>query len=301
MSKNFSLGKGLSSLIPIKSARKIEPEADKTDSVFYIEVNKIKPNPNQPRKEFDEAGIKELSQSIKKYGILQPLLVNKIEKETTRGLEVYYQLIAGERRLKAAKIANLPHVPVIVRDTLSESESGTNNGESLEIALIENIQRKNLNVIEEAKAYKRLNQEFKMSYSEIAAQVAKDYRTINNIARLLNLPSEIQQAVSDEKISYGHARALLGIHNPEKQRNAFERILAGGFTVRDTESLAVQLGNNAVKKVKTEKFNQLELNLTEKLDTPVAIAQSERGEQGKISIKFANLEHLNTIVKKILD
>ena len=154
MKKLFGLGKGLNSLIP--DAKHITPEVKK-DNIFYVEVNKVRPNPQQPRHDFDDDGLKELSKSIRKYGILQPLLVSKVEEESTRGLDVFYQLIAGERRLRAAKMAGLPNVPVVVRDDLSpEGEEGRT---SLEVALIENVQRKDLNPVEEAEAYDQLRSE----------------------------------------------------------------------------------------------------------------------------------------------
>src|SRR3989338_4143843 len=149
--KMFGLGKGLESLIP--KSKDMHPSSDK-ENVFYVEINKVRPNPDQPRQDFDQNGLKELSQSIRKYGVLQPLLVSKVEEESFRGRDVYYQLIAGERRLKAAKLAGLPNVPVVIRDDF------VTKGARLEVALVENVQRKDLNPVEEAEAYERLAKEY---------------------------------------------------------------------------------------------------------------------------------------------
>src|SRR3989344_2660410 len=181
MRKMFGLGKGLNSLIP--NEKHITPELKK-DSVFYVEINKVRPNPEQPRHDFDDEGLKELSKSIRKYGILQPLLVSKVEEESNRGVNVYYQLIAGERRLRGAKLAGLPHVPVIIRDDLEEPRT------NLEVALIENLQRTDLNPLEEAEAYDRLAKEFGLTQKEIAEKVAKSREVVANAIRLLVLPSK---------------------------------------------------------------------------------------------------------------
>jgi len=187
MKKLFGLGKGLGSLIP-QNAEIRQPETRK-ENVFYVETNKIKANPDQPRRDFDEEGIKELSKSVRKYGVLQPLLVTKVETETPKGLDVSYQLIAGERRLRASQVAGLPQVPVIIRDEFEQKQ------DRLEVALIENVQRKDLNPVEEAEAYDRLAKEFGLTQKEIADKVSKSREVVANAVRLLNLPKDIRDAL----------------------------------------------------------------------------------------------------------
>src|SRR3989344_6093975 len=209
MKKLFGLGKGLGSLIP--DAKHITPEVKK-DSVYYVEINKVRPNPQQPRRDFDDEGLKELAKSIKKYGVLQPLLVSKVEEESNHGMNVYYQLIAGERRLRAAKQVGLPNVPVIVRNDLEDKQ------ENLEVALVENVQRKDLNPMEEAEAYDRLAKEFNLTQKEIAEKVAKSREVVANAVRLLNLPKDIKESLRSGKLTRAHARALLAFSDEAKQR-----------------------------------------------------------------------------------
>src|SRR3989338_8387060 len=292
MKKLFGLGKGLNSLIP--DAKHITPEVKK-DSVFYVEVNKIRPNPEQPRHDFDDEGLKELSKSIRKYGVLQPLLVSKVEEENRQGLNVYYQLIAGERRLRAAKVAGLPHVPVIIRDDLDEPKT------NLEVALIENIQRKDLNPIEEAEAYERFSKEFNLTQKEIAEKVSKSREVVANAIRLLVLPKDIRGSLRSGKLSRAHARALLAFDDQSQQREAYKQILSGALSSKDVESMAASLkpGTNRKQSAKKDnKFVELEKNLAEMLKVPVLI-RSEQGK-GRIVIRFASLEELNTIAKNII-
>jgi len=300
LKKIFSLGKGLESLIPVKGVNLNVPEQEQ-DNVFYIEVSKVKPNPDQPRKDFDERGIEELAKSIKKYGILQPILVAKIEKETQKGIDVEYQIIAGERRYRAALAANLPQVPVIVKDVDPDPKSLAN----LELALVENIQRKNLNPIEEAEAFAKLVGDFEMSYEDVAKQVGKSRESIINSIRLLKLPDEVKEAVRVSKLSMGHARALLAIKDLSKQNETFKKVLAQGISVREVEVLANQLGvheKNKTSKIKKKesRFVGLEKNLSDILGTAVCI-RLDNGIKGKIMIRFSDHEHLNTIAKTILD
>ena len=299
MIKHFSLGKGLQSLIPAKKTQNELIPSDR-ESIFYVEVNKIAPNPKQPRKDFDNEGIKELAQSIKKYGVLQPLLVSKVEKEKERGLDVEYQLIAGERRWRAASLLGLPQVPVIIKDMPDTVAPRA----ILEIALIENIQRKNLNPIESAKAFNRLREEFKLTYAEIAEKVGKSGVAVTNTVRLLGLPIEMQVAIQNGKISEGHGRALLGISNSQKQKEVFKAILTNGLTVRDVENVASESirKSKEVRKVTSSptRFSELEQNLSGNLGVPVIIRSEEKG-MGKILIRFANHEELNSVAKKILD
>ncbi|MEK9174810.1 MAG: ParB/RepB/Spo0J family partition protein, partial [Patescibacteria group bacterium] len=217
------LGRGLESLIPQRkeenadknnqslsvSAKPVTTTA-KQESIFYIELEKIKPNPYQPRKEFDEAELASLAESMKQYGMLQPLLVSKVELDIPSGTKVEYQLIAGERRLKAAGLAGLRQAPVIIKNP--------DDATKLEIALIENVQRQNLNPVEEALAYERLMSEFKLTQAQVAQKVGKSREVVANRVRILDLPVEVQRNISEGKITEGHAKLLLGVKNPERQR-----------------------------------------------------------------------------------
>ena len=298
MKKLFGLGKGLNSLIP--DAKHITPDVKK-DNVFYVEIHKIRPNPQQPRHDFNDEGLKELSKSIKKYGVLQPLLVSKVEEESNRGMNVYYQLIAGERRLRGAKLAGLPNVPVIVRDDLF-SEGGDKRI-NLEVALVENVQRTDLNPVEEAEAYGRLSKEFGLTQKEIAGKVSKSREVVANAIRLLNLPEDIIKSLRSGKLSRAHARALLAFSDKGKQREMYKRILAGGVSSKEVENIAStakSLRQAQGKQAKKDnKFLELERNLAETLKTPVLIHSTEKG--GKIVIHFATLQDLNKIAKSIID
>jgi ParB family chromosome partitioning protein len=292
MKKIFGLGRGLESLIPGKT-NKIIPKIH--DNVFYIEVNKIRPNSNQPRRDFDGEGLKELASSIKKYGVLQPLLVSKIERETDRGLEVEYELIAGERRLRASRLAGLPHVPAIIKDNFDGDRL------KLEVALVENVQREDLNALEEAEAYSRLAKEFNLTQKDIAEKVAKSREVVANAIRLLDLPADIREGLRNGKITRTHARALLSFKDETKQREMFRQILAGNFAVRDLENEA-RVYNTARKATVTAvnpRFDELQKNLARNLGAAVLIRSGASG--GNIVIKFSNLEELNKIAKTILD
>lgn len=288
----FGLGRGLESLIPAKTNR-VTPKIQ--DNVFYIEINKIRPNSNQPRQDFDKEGLKELASSIKKYGILQPLLVSKTEQETERGLDVSYEIIAGERRWRAAKIAGLPHVPAIVKDNFDE------NRLKLEVALVENLQREDLNPLEEAEAYARLASEFKLTQKDIASKVGKSREVVANAVRLIGLPADIKAALRVGKISRTHARALLSFKDESKQREMYKQILGGNFAVRDLEGAAKKhrASNSTVPVGASQRFDDLQQNLSKNLGTMVFIKAGASG--GNIVIKFSNLEELNKIAKTILD
>ena len=293
MKKLFGLGRGLNSLIP--DAKHITPEV-KRDSVFYVEINKVRPNPQQPRHDFDEEGLKELSKSIRKYGVLQPLLVSKVEEESNRGMNVYYQLIAGERRLRATKMAGLPNVPVIVRDDLSQEGEGKRV--SLEVALVENIQRTDLNPVEEAEAYGRLSKEFSLTQKEIADKVGKSREVVANAIRLLGLPKDIRESLRSGKLTRAHARALLAFNDEKSQREMYQQILAGGVSSKDVEAVASSRKSSTNSKAE-RKFVELEKNLSDMLKTPVLIHSTDKG--GKIVIRFATLQDLNKIAKSIID
>lgn len=292
MKKLFGLGRGLESLIPAKTT-KVAPKVK--DNVFFVEIHKIRPNPNQPRREFDKEGLKELAASIKKYGVLQPLLVSKVENETDRGLDVTYELIAGERRWRAAKMAGLPHVPVIIKDNLDE------NRLKLEVSLVENLQREDLNPVEEAEAYARLANDFGLTQKEIAGRVAKSREAVANAMRILNLPPDIKEALRAGKITRTHARTLLSFKDEARQREAFKQILAGNAVVRDLEAAAreYKAARNPKVELINPRFRELQQNLSKNLGAAVFIKGDVSG--GSIIIKFANLEELNAIAKVILD
>ena len=295
MKKLFGLGKGLGSLIPANTDSL--QTGMRKENVFYVEINKIKANPEQPRQHFEEDGLKELSKSVRKYGVLQPLLVTKLEKESSRGLEVSYQLIAGERRLRASQMAGLPHVPVIIRDEFEHKK------DRLEVALIENVQRKDLNPVEEAEAYDRLAKEFGLTLKELADKVSKSREDVANAVRLLNLPKDIREALRTEKLSRAHAKALLSFNDEKKQREVYNQILGGGVSSKEVESMASSAKPSKRQNKKENKFIELEKNLGETLGAPVLIQSinSSSSGSGKIIIRFATLEDLNKIAKSIID
>jgi len=224
------------------------------------------------------------------------LLVTKIETETPKGLDVSYQLIAGERRLRASQMAGLPQVPIIIRDEFE------NKKDRLEVALIENVQRKDLNPVEEAEAYDRLAKEFGLTQKEIADKVSKSREVVANAVRLLNLPKDIRDALRAEKLSRAHAKALLAFSDEKKQREVYDQILGGGVSSKEVESMASSAKPKTLRQAqgkKNSKFIELEKNLGETLSAPVLIQSAEKG--GKIIIRFATLEDLNKIAKSIID
>jgi len=277
-----------SSTIPPRqdSERVVFKKEQHNESVFQIEVEKIKPNPFQPRHEFNNEELEGLAQSIREFGIIQPLVVSKIIKETETGTDVEYQLIAGERRLRAAKLAGLERVPAIVRKVDS-------NRTKLEMALIENLQRHNLNPIESAKAYSRLQDEFGLTQKEIAIRVGKSREAVANSMRLLNLPSYIQESLMENKLNESQARALLGIQNMDEQRRVFESILSNKLSVRAVKSEAQ----------KTEPVADPELiywqkRLEEGLGMPVKV--SKNGGKGRVAIEFYSDEEWHGVLERLL-
>lgn len=211
--------RGLESLIPKKKGDERDDKVSPSESVFMIEVEKINPNPLQPRKQFNEKELYDLTESIRQVGILQPLIVTKIEKDTPTGRDVEYELIAGERRLRAAKAANLPRVPVVIRRRTTATEK-------LALSVIENIQRQNLNPIEEARAFDKLNKQFKMSTDEIGKNVGKSPSVIGNSIRMLRLPENMLKAIETRAVSAGNSRFLLMLSNSvEKQRKLFDEMV----------------------------------------------------------------------------
>lgn len=251
--KRNGLGKGLDSLIPNKTVKTTEKQANKTQKEkvkmeksgeTIVKITQVEPNSEQPRKDFDEDALLELADSIKQFGVLQPLLVQKKND--------YYEIIAGERRWRAAKLAGLKEVPVLVREYTEQ--------EVVEISLIENIQRENLNPIEEAIAYKRLLKEFHLKQDEIAERVSKSRTAVTNSMRLLKLNSKVQQMVIDDMISTGHARALLALEDEEQQYTIANKIFDEKLSVRETEKLIKILKNPK----KTAKKKKLSIHLSMK-------------------------------------
>ena len=280
-------------MIPSKGAKKIVPNA-KDENVYNVDIHQIRPNPNQPRKDMDQHALAELASSIKKYGVLQPLVVSKISHETERGLNVEYEIVAGERRWRAAKLAGLPRIPVVVRDDFDEQKT------KLEVALVENLQRENLNVLEEAEAYQRFGSEFNMTQQQIAEKVGKSREVIANAVRVLNLPGNIKEAIRSGKIERTHARTLLAFKNPDDQQKMFTQLLAGNVATKNLEETARMIhGRRKSPDAVNPRFVELQNNLSKNLGTFVAIRTYAEG--GRIEIKFANLEELNKIATQLLD
>lgn len=295
--KKKGLGKGLDSLIPDnKPAKKNtetvqkaeEKKEEMKDGVQMMKISMIEPNREQPRKKFEEDALLELADSIKLHGVLQPLLVRKIKD--------YYEIIAGERRWRAAKLAGIKEVPVIVKE-YSEQEI-------VEIRLIENIQRENLNPIEEAIAYKRLLKEFHLKQDEIAERVSKSRTAVTNSMRLLKLNSKVQQMVIDDMISTGHARALLALEDEEQQYTIANKIFDEKLSVRETEKL-IKILKNPKKTAKKEKIEHTFIyeNLEEKMKgimgTKVNVNPKSNGK-GKIEIEYYSEEELERIFDLIM-
>jgi len=287
--KKTSLGTGLSSLIPNKNgttnkASDIKTKSHRITEVIKISIDKIVPNPSQPRFYFDKDNLKNLSESIKLHGVIQPIIVTKIDSDK-------YELIAGERRLQASKLIGKKDIPAVVRLAT--------NQEKLELALVENIQRHDLNPIEEAKAYKKLQTEFNLTQEDVAKKAGKNRSTVANTIRLLDLPVEIQRGLIEEKITEGHARAILGIENPEKQRALYELILKNNLNVRATENKVKEVTVHTYKR-KTSKqtdphIQGIEDKIQQKLGTKVKI--NKKNGSGKIIIDFFSEEEFEKIVK----
>ncbi len=292
---------------PIKSEKAEPPKfptKDEGESVFHIEIEKIKPNPEQPRRNFDEAGLRELAHSIREFGFLQPIVVSKLGKETAAGLDVEYQIIAGERRYMAAKMLGLLVVPAIVRHVSLEREK-------LELAVIENIQREALNPIETARAFEKLQEEFRMTQREIAAKLGKSREVVANTMRLLDLPEYIQVAVQKGELSESHARLLLAIADPGAQKHLFEDILQKKMTTRDlkirVDEMMRQSGTAPAHRgrgrpPKSEEHLSPEMRavqdeLAAALGAPVEIHKG--AANGKITITFYSEEELESIVRRL--
>lgn len=297
--KKRGLGQGIDSLIPNKVNANKETETVKvnagsekneTDGIF-VNINKVEPNREQPRKNFDEDSLVDLSESIKQVGVLQPLLV--LDKKD------YYEIIAGERRWRAAKLAGLKEVPVRIMNLTDQ--------EVVEISLVENIQRENLNPIEEASAYKRLLTEFHLKQDEVAERVSKSRTAVTNSMRLLKLDERVQQMVIDDMITTGHARALLGIEDVEKQFATAQKIFDENLSVRETEKLVKKIQNNKDIPVEKKKvsdpameaiYHDLEEKMKSILGTKVAINKKD-DQKGKIEIEYYSMDELDRIIDLI--
>ena len=290
------LGKGLDALIPnsfenesvskkAKEKSDNDNKGEKKEGEVMVNITKVEPNREQPRKNFDEDALEELAESIKQFGLLQPILVQ--DRKT------YYEIIAGERRWRAAKKAGLKEVPVIIKN-LTEQEI-------VEISLIENIQREDLNPIEEALAYKKLLTEFNLKQDEVADRVSKSRTAVTNSMRLLKLCDEVQQMIINDMISTGHARALIGIEDPEEQYAIAQRIFDEKLSVRDVEKLVKNLGKPKLKKPNDKDksleiiYRDIEENLKQKLSTKVAISSKGNGT-GIIEIEFYSHEDLEKLI-----
>ncbi len=291
MAAKKGLGKGLDTLIPKGVVVNDKPssneniKAAKPDQV--VKITKVEPNRNQPRKKFDEDSLQELADSIKIHGVLFPILV------VDRGS--YYEIVAGERRWRAAKMAGLKEVPVIIRDYTEKQIA--------EISLIENIQRTDLNPIEEAMAYKSLIDEYNYKQDELAERVSKSRTTITNSMRLLKLTQNVQDMIVDDLISAGHARALLSIDNPDEQYELAQRVMDEKLSVRDIEKIVKAKNKPAKEKKKNEKqealYHDIEEKLKASLGTKVTIA-AKGDNMGKIEIDFYNQDDLQKIMDLLL-
>ena len=289
MATKKGLGKGLDSLITDKVSKPVKPKSNHAADAVMIDINKVEPNREQPRKKFDEDALIELSESIKQYGVLQPLLVQKKDN--------YYEIIAGERRWRAAKLAGVKEVPVIIKDYSSQ--------EIVEIALIENIQREDLNPIEEAKAYQRLIKDYRLKQDEVAEKVSKSRAAITNSLRLLKLDERVQDMVIEGKISSGHARTIITIEDKDKQYMIAQKIFDEKLSVRDVEKLmkALEAPEKPEKKAPKNDFvyRDLEQKMKAIMGTQVVI-KNKNNNKGKIEIEYysqAELERIYELLQKI--
>lgn len=291
------LGKGLDSLIPDKVGSQEQPAEEAKKEEVMVNINKVEPNRDQPRKNFNEDALLELSESIKQFGVLQPLLVQ--DKDT------YYEIVAGERRWRAAKMAGMKEIPIIIKSLTPR--------EMVEVSLIENIQREDLNPIEEAIAFKRLLTEFNLKQDEVAERVSKSRTTVTNSMRLLKLNDKVQQMIVDEMITTGHARALLSIEDQDLQFTAAQKIFDEKLSVRETEKLVKQiLKDGKPRKVKPEEdseeikrlktvYHDIEEKMKQALGTKVIINYKDKNK-GKIEIEYYDsnqLEHLFEMFQSI--
>lgn len=283
MSAHKGLGRGLDTLIPTSFDTTILRDSERIEK---LPINKVKPNPDQPRKHFDETALTELAESIKAHGIVQPMVVTQVNDE--------YRIIAGERRFRAAQIAGLTEVPAVVR-TMEDLEE-------LEIALIENVQRVDLSPLEQAESIQRLHEQFSIGYADIAQRLGKASTTVNNIVRLLGLPDTAKKALSQGEISEGHARSVLALKDdPAKQQELLESIIEKGWSVRQAEQFVTATKQKGkATKVITEHMArttpQTEV-ISKKLGTPVTLRRTAKG--GRIEIHFSSDEELQKITQQL--
>ncbi|NWF94493.1 MAG: ParB/RepB/Spo0J family partition protein [Syntrophaceae bacterium] len=281
--KRMALGKGLGALLPGAAA-------EESRGLLICGIDEIVPNRTQPRKHFDESKLQELAESIKEKGILEPLIVRRLDQG--------YELIVGERRWRAAQRAGLKEVPVLVKKV--------EGSDALEISLIENLQRDDLNPIEEAEAFKRLVEEFHISQADLSTRVGKDRTTIANAIRLLKLPPEIKDQIIQNRITSGHARAILSLENKEKQKELCNLIVKKGLSVREAEAMAKRWSERLIKKAPPDRksgelesqLSSLQDSLRRHLGTKVRIVKD--GKRGKIEVEYYSLEDLERIVEIIL-
>lgn len=266
------------------------------DAIFWVEIEKVQPNPFQPRREFEESKLRDLADSIRQYGILQPLVVTRKEiVKEDGGLATEYELISGERRLRASKIAGLPQVPVLIRNSEETDQL------KLELAIIENLQREDLNVVDRAKAFQRLADEFHFKHVDIAKKVGKSREYVSNSLRILILPEEMLNALSDGKISEGHSRPLLMLADrKEEQLVLFKEMMYRKMTVREAELTARKIAVERVRKVERmpdPELTELEEKLANTFGTRVHIERKEKG--GKIMIDFFSTDDLRSILEVV--
>lgn len=293
--KRGGLGKGLDSLIPDtgktaekeKKVKVVEKVVEKPIEI-KLKINQVEPNREQPRKVFDEESLQELAESIKQFGVLQPLIVQQRKD--------YYEIIAGERRWRAAKLAGLKEVPVVIREMTDQ--------EIVEISLIENIQRENLNPIEEAAAYKRLLTEFNLKQEEVAERVSKSRTAVTNSMRLLKLDERVQQMVIEGMLSTGHARALLAIEDNDLQFQMATKIYNEKLSVRDVEKLVKNLGKKKPEKKEENAqqaavFQDLEEKMKAALGTKVSINR-KNDQKGKIEIEYYSMDELERLMEILM-
>jgi ParB family chromosome partitioning protein len=282
-----ALGRGLGALIPTRPAEAASTAAPVPGSgLALVAIEQIAPNPYQPRKTFNEASIEELARSVREHGIVQPLVVTKTGDDR-------YRLIAGERRFRAAQKAGLKEVPVVVKETMTDSDV-------LQVALIENIQREDLNPIEEAYAYHQLHEEFGLTQEEISKRVGKERSTVANFLRLVKLPDPVKKLLAAGQLSMGHARAILAVESPKKQEQLAERVVKRNLNVRQTEMLAAEHAPRAVEPEKEKDIftRDAEEKLTRSLRSRVEIDRKRRG--GIIHIRFGSEDELIRLVDELM-
>ena len=269
------------------------------DTIFWVEVHKIKANPMQPRREFDEERLNDLAESIRQYGVLQPLVVTRKEIDTERGRSVEYELVTGERRLRAAQLAGLYQVPVIIYEASDDKTK-------LELTIIENLQREDLNAIERAQAFKKLVEEFRLKHHEVASRIGKSREYVTNTIRLLLLPVEIQESLIKGEISEGHCRPILMLNdNKEEQINLYREILDKKISVRKAEKFSKdvvtrikEMFSSTPQNINQEELKSIEEKLASGLGAVVRVEQD--GEKRKVHIEFLSKEELGAFLNKLV-